>query len=135
MRSHELGQSSTSGSETRAFLSEFLTQGSSVQWNQETRSSSSTQGSAQRHERHERIDRKYRKRSEGSGSILPSIAEEWLSGEYQGVPESPKAELLPQFEQETPASHGCNQTCHGYSPKAGEPQIGLGIAQGIICFA
>ncbi|APA08212.1 hypothetical protein sscle_03g029820 [Sclerotinia sclerotiorum 1980 UF-70] len=131
-RARNFGQSSTS--ETQGTRSIFPSQASSEQWNQESQSSSSTQSRSTRASaRRSDSKQKYQARSERSRR-LSDIAEEWQHGGYQGVsPEATSdetAESILQLEQEIPASHGCNQTCHEHHPKPGERQIGLGIAHG-----
>lgn len=118
-RSRELEQISTSGSGTQETISEFSTQESSEQWSQESRSSDSTQSHSSRAsaQRNERKHQTYQERSKGSNNRLPIIKEEPLDRGYLEVPKAPN-------------SHGCNQTCRGHSPRAGEPRVGLGIAQG-----
>ncbi|KAJ8064413.1 hypothetical protein OCU04_006753 [Sclerotinia nivalis] len=131
-RARHFGQSSTSG--TPGTRSIFSSQASSEQWNQESQSSSSTQSRSTRAsaQRSDSKHRTYQARSERSRR-LSDIAEEWPGG-FQGVsPEATSdetAESIFQLEQEIPASHGWNQTCHGHHPRPGERQVGLGIAHG-----
>ncbi|KAI9646875.1 hypothetical protein NHQ30_004875 [Ciborinia camelliae] len=116
-RSQELGQSSTCGTEGTSSM--FSTQSNSTR--------SSAQGS----------DRRYRTYQDSSSRLSDIAEEQSYNGEFQEV--SPAAsskgptEFLTKLEQETPASHGCNQTCHGHSPKPGERRVGLGIAHGKGC--
>ncbi|ESZ99354.1 hypothetical protein SBOR_0279 [Sclerotinia borealis F-4128] len=137
-RKQELRQWSTTG--TQETRSAFSTQESSEQWSQESRSPSSTQSQSTRasSQRSDRRHRTHQGRSDGFRR-LSDIAEEWPRGEYQGAlteaTSQRTAESLSQLGQETPASHGCNQTCHGHSPRPGEHQVGLGIAHGNECFA
>ncbi|KAF7875131.1 hypothetical protein EAF04_002303 [Stromatinia cepivora] len=96
---------------------------------QSSMQSRSTRASAQRSDRKHRT---YQARSERSRR-LSDIAEEWPNGGSQDISSEATsdetAESILQLEQ-IPASHGCNQTCHGHAPRPGERQVGLGIAHG-----
>lgn len=135
-RHQDMVQASTSG--MQGTTSEISTSRSSEKWSRKSESlgfiRSPVRAVAPRHGRNHRAQNA----SSAGTNRLPSIAEEWLNGGYQPVPflVSPPSssfhgteEPRPQLERGSPASHGCNQTCHGRSLGPGEPQIGLGIAQ------
>ncbi|TGO47106.1 hypothetical protein BCON_0293g00030 [Botryotinia convoluta] len=113
---------------TQGTRSLFSSLESSHQWSQESRSSSSTQShstraSSQWNDRRHRPAEARPKRSHR----LPDIVEEWPNEGFRGLsPEDTSqgtAKSLSQLEQETPASYN-------RSIRAGERQVGLGIAHG-----
>lgn len=119
--------------ETLGTRSIFSSEKPTEQWNQEYRSSSSTESRSTRSSAH-RSDssrRTYQARSKGHRRLSDIVEERPMGGFQESSPESTfqgTAESTSQQEQEAPASHGCNHTCHGHSSKPGERLVGLGIA-------